>query len=328
MANSRRGVSLVELLVVLGIIGLLVQLLLPAIQAGRESARTLQCANNLRQVGVGCLSHESAHGHLPTGGWFFDWVGDADRGFGIDQPGGWIYNILPFIEEDEIRAIGRGLNAIDKRQSTRDLQGAVVSMLNCPSRRTARVYPTQHAMVIKNGVWPNMTGRTDYAANAGDFHTWIDSPPSLEVVDSGKFRWQKNLFRHTGLVYSRSRVQFRQITDGTSKTYLVGEKYLDVSSHNDGSSHGDDFSICQGHDYDLLRWTMPAFDLPWGDVKSIENHPRQDARATPELVMTFGSSHSAGWYACRADGSVGLVAYGADPTVHRAAGNRSDSQAR
>jgi prepilin-type N-terminal cleavage/methylation domain-containing protein len=81
---TQRAFTLVELLVVIAIIGVLVALLLPAIQAAREAARRGSCKNNLKQISTAFLNHESAVGHLPTGGWTIRWMGDADRGFGED----------------------------------------------------------------------------------------------------------------------------------------------------------------------------------------------------------------------------------------------------
>src|SRR5262245_49417000 len=104
---GRKAFTLVELLVVIAIIGILIALLLPAIQAAREAARRSQCKNNLKQFGLAALSHLSAQKYFPTGGWGFKWVGDADRGYGMNQPGGWAYSLLPFIEGSPVRILGR-----------------------------------------------------------------------------------------------------------------------------------------------------------------------------------------------------------------------------
>src|SRR5690348_10720611 len=96
---TRRGFTLVELLVVIAIIGILIALLLPAVQAAREAARRVQCTNHLKQLGLGFMVHHDQQKHFPTGGWGYMWVCDADRGLDKRQPGGWGYTVLPFTEQ-------------------------------------------------------------------------------------------------------------------------------------------------------------------------------------------------------------------------------------
>ena len=145
---TRAAFTLIELLVVIAIIGILIALLLPAVQAARESARQLRCSNNLKQLGLAAVNHEEAHGHFPTGGWGWGWVGDPDRGFSKHQPGGWVFNLLPFLEQEALWELAKDGNAgppfndAPKPHHTQEqLQGAnratktLLTMFNCPSRR-------------------------------------------------------------------------------------------------------------------------------------------------------------------------------------------------
>src|SRR5438477_3704731 len=111
----RRGFTLVELLVVIAIIGVLVALLLPAVQSAREAARRMQCQNNLKQFGLAFQNHADTHKHLPTDGFGYGWVGDPDLGFGADQPGPWTFNILPYCEQKSIYDIAAGKVGQPKR---------------------------------------------------------------------------------------------------------------------------------------------------------------------------------------------------------------------
>ena len=97
--------TLVELLVVIAIIGILVALLLPAVQSAREAARRTECRNHLKQLALGCLLHEEANGFFPSGGWRYDWAGEPDRGFGEKQPGAWTYSVMPYLELNTLHAL-------------------------------------------------------------------------------------------------------------------------------------------------------------------------------------------------------------------------------
>ena len=106
--NSRSASTLVELLVAIAIIGVLIAILLPAVQSARESARLAQCKNNLKNIGLGLLSYHDVHKQFPGGGWGHYWVGVPERGDGRGQPGGWIYAVLPFVEEGNLHDLGIG----------------------------------------------------------------------------------------------------------------------------------------------------------------------------------------------------------------------------
>ncbi len=106
------GFTLVELLVVIAVLGILIALLLPAIQAAREAARRVECKNNLKQLSLACLLHEQQVGFFPSGGWGNRWVGDASQGHGPKQPGSWFFNVLPFIEEGAVHGMGGGLSEL------------------------------------------------------------------------------------------------------------------------------------------------------------------------------------------------------------------------
>src|SRR3989304_2396073 len=134
---NRRGFTLVELLVVIGVIGMLIGLLMPAVQMAREAGRNLQCKNNLKQIGLGCQSHVSAQGYYPTGGWGWGWCGDPDRGYGKRQPGGLFFNILPYIELKPTHDMG-----LNNNQKGRSLNAQTpVATYNSPTRRPSILFP-------------------------------------------------------------------------------------------------------------------------------------------------------------------------------------------
>ena len=148
MAVSRRknaAFTLVELLVVITILGVLMGLLLPAVNSVRESMRRAQCKNNLAQIGKAAQQHLAAQGHFPSSGWGYMWTGDPDHGFGARQPGGWIYNCLPYMGLDMIHDIGKGPDRPGTPNSIRCLaeaKTAAIPLLICPTRRKPIAYPS------------------------------------------------------------------------------------------------------------------------------------------------------------------------------------------
>ena len=157
---------------VITIIGILIALLLPAVQAAREAARQAQCKNNLKQLALACLDHEQHNGYFPTGGWGCCWVGDPDRGIDQRQPGGWIYNILPYHRAAGVARPWRRETATRPtgRMAAKTMIGTPLSVLNCPTRRPCIAYPNGNnwSMYDYGGFLAPPSARTDYAANMGD----------------------------------------------------------------------------------------------------------------------------------------------------------------
>jgi len=320
---KRAGFTLVELLVVITIIGILIALLLPAVQAAREAARRIQCANNLKQIALAALSHEEATGHFPAGGWGFGWVGDPDRGFGRDQPGGFFYNILPYMEQQALHDMGLGVtDSTTKRQLALEMIQTPLSMLVCPTRRRAGVYPVRSDRAwLANTEKPGNLGqgwfRSCYTVNGGSVHLGWGYGPSdwSAAADGNGFRDASYLAQANGLSYQTSQVTMADIKDGSSNTYLAGEKYLNPDHYFTGIDYGDDEPALGADDYDLHSWT--CYDN--------EYRPMQD-RAGITHFWSFGGPHSAGFQVALCDGSVRMMSYSIDQRTHEYLGNRRDRQ--
>jgi len=316
LRSSPKGFTLVELLIVVTIIGILVALLLPAVQMAREAARRAHCKNNLKQIALAFLGHETVHGHLPTGGWGWRWVGDPDRGFGPDQPGGWGYNILPFIEQQPLRGLGAGLPQSQKKAALKSVAETPLSVFICPTRRRVIGYPNGKNMSYHNCDKPAVLGRGDYAANMGSVHyNNGSSPGSLAAGDAlSPQQWNSKwgTTKYNGICKRRSTVTMAMIPDGESCTYMVGERYISPDVYYTGKDTADDQNFYIGHDRDVLRHTcqLPAQDRPGWSSQFI-----------------FGSAHSAGWNVAMCDGSVRTISYSIDADTHRRLGHRKDGEA-
>ena len=309
--RQRLAFTLVELLVVITIIGILIALLLPAVQSAREAGRNVQCQNNLKQIGLAFLNHEQMHGHFPTGGWGYHWVGDPDRGFGVEQAGGWGYNILPFIEQDNLWALGKGQSDAERRAAARVRIMTPLAIYNCPSRRRAITYPTERFKSYRMCDPPSSVARGDYAANMGNSaYTGGDSPGSYSQGDGmSDEQWNSQFGTdYNGITYRRSVVTPAMVRDGLSNTYMVGERYINPDHYYTGEDPTDDQCVYSGHDRDVVRDTrnLPFRDRPgWG------------------AQHVFGSAHPTTWNMVFGDGSIRALPYTIDATVHQRLGARN-----
>ena len=312
------GMTLVELLVTISIIGVLIAILLPAVQSAREAARRAQCQNNLKQIGLAYAMYEDSFGHLPSSGWGYLWMGDPDMGSGPKQPGGWIYNVLPFLEESNVRQIGRGLDLNAKRQQLSRLKAHVIPLFHCPSRRAAIGYPADEISI--NADQPNTVAKTDYAANGGTWPITGTGPTDLSCLQTyPDCEWNHTEAwidkRFDGITTERSAIRLVQVEDGLSKTVMIGEKYLNPEHYDTGTTRSDNNAMYQGNDWDICRW-ISRLSTPMPDKVGVSSSRK------------MGSAHTAGFFAVMCDGSGRLVSFDIDPEVFQSLGDRSEGDGR
>lgn len=329
---SRHAFTLVELLVVIAIIGILVSLLLPAVQAAREAARRTQCVNNLKNMGLATLNHESSHGFLPASGWGWRWQGDPDAGFGFQQPGGWAYNILSFMEYGDVRSLGQGLTGTAKEQQLVVAVGVPIATFICPTRRDAIQYPfidSDGYLAFNIRACKSLSctvARSDYAINNGSINEFeltgpLDQASGAKGVYTPCFSgWPNDTpgckesgaatkFEQNGISFERSEIKLKDITDGTSKTYAIGERSMDANHYRDGLDSADDQNIFVGHDRDANRFgaNIPIADTPGRSAYRV-----------------FGGPHQSGFVMAFCDGSVSTIPYSIALNVHQAQSSRND----
>lgn len=349
MAVSPRknaGFTLVELLVVITILGVLMSLLIPAVNSVRESARRAQCKSNLSNLGKAARLHLTAQGWFPSNGWGHNYQGDPDHGFGGLQPGGWIYNILPYMGLDMIHDIGKGLSAQAKLSSSPgglwEAEAAPIPGVICPTRRKVQGYPISGSTEL-NAAVPTQTNKTDYAVNSGtNVIGGINGGPPFSPSTGLCTNYPNCVWSNpdqsgfTGVSGERSQVT--QIPDGESNVFLAGEKYLNPNAYYTATvwtitattpgAFGDAGSCLEGHDNAIARWVSQVPGV--GAGLSYPNYfvPLRDAAIVPSVISGptsyFGSAHPAGVNFVFCDGSVKLVSYLVDPPTYQSLGGRND----
>lgn len=297
--SNRRGFTLVELLVVIAIIAILVVLLLPAVQAAREAARRTQCTNHLKQLALAFHSHESAHGFFPSAGgpdWSYHMTYiDGIPAVAPDQHGGWGFQILPYMEEQNVWMGG---------QATDDIERSIVAIstphpiMFCPTRREPEV------VVAQDWYRHPPTSRTyghaknDYAASSHDRVTRFADGSSSETEHG------------VGIVTQLEPIEVRQITDGLTKTLLLGEKQMNISRLGQMQANDNEGYTC-GWNHDVMRFTTRS---PRPDFQHASN-PGDDR---------FGASHPGGFNVAMGDGSVRSLTFDISLEAFKRLGHRDD----
>ena len=351
--TTRRAFTLVELLVVIAIIGVLVALLLPAVQAARESARRLTCQNLLKQIGLSMQNHVGALGMFPTGGShpnpnITNFV-TGGRPNGPNKQGlSWGYQILPYLEQGAVVGI------IDNNK----LQDTMIEGYFCPSRRgptrgvsylntasitvalsdyaaatpatyrctgTGVAYDQRYDLSLSSPLTRQSTGNI-----ASSF--WcvsnIDPPRTVASVFDGvivKTPW--NYTQPNVQVDAPRASKMKDISDGTSNTLLVSEKLVRSDTYLGTSppAYSDDRGWSDGWDPDTMRTTAL---LPMNDADSRCFDPLTSQACNPNAdTYPFGSAHQAGVNGVYADGSVRLISYNVDIFVFNALGTRNGDEA-
>jgi prepilin-type N-terminal cleavage/methylation domain-containing protein len=301
MTRARNAFTLIELLVVIAIIGVLIGLLLPAVQKVREAGARIQCTNNLKQIAIGCHAFHDTYHYFPQGGGDSGGENPAVRPFYFS----WTFQIYPFIEQDnlyrltptdqmtDITTMANGSTILSK------LDKSIVKTFYCPSRRQIELY---HGDAV-----------CDYAGNTGTNGSGSGTTDGVIVVNNSP---------------NYGKVNISMITDGTSNTMLVGERRVNRADMNTGNDcYDNEPAVRPGDDCDVLRraqvvggsWLTPAQDM------STSNTTNCGLMGGGGLCQ-FGAAHQAGMMCALCDGSVRRVSYSVNATAFKNLCVRNDGQ--
>ena len=329
------GFTLVELLVVIAIIGILVSLLLPAIQAAREAARRSQCQNNLKQIGVAILNFHEMKKAYPSAGtnsddyYYTDPTVAAKAGF---ERFGWGYQILPYIEESSLYQAGknhRGMEEIPELNK-RALGEMPVPAYSCPSRG-ARFGATPDGWVpaLCDYAGPIFSWMGDQFKNSYDYN----APAGANYK---KYGWRGIIAKgghFNGTTYSQwKKVNAKDVTDGTSKTVAILEKAVWVDRYRP-DNWTDGWSDMPGWAHNAHQANMRSLPgdggLAFGGTATAGTPGRGNAPSVvPDgagvldgsprsgvIDQGFGSAHTAGFFGVFGDGSVRSISYDIDASM-------------
>jgi prepilin-type N-terminal cleavage/methylation domain-containing protein len=310
--RSLKGFTLVELLVVIAIIGVLVALLMPAIQAARESARKTGCQNNLKQMGVGLLNYHGARKAFPPGYQasqpYSDGATDTDSGWG------WGTLILPFMEDNKLyKAIHLDLPVADPKNAKPI--AVVLSAYLCPSDVLPEGNPPTFSV-------PDAFGKAVATAAPSSYAACVGGDESAPDEDTG-----------LGVFYRNSHIRIADITDGTSKTILIGERgWANANGIWAGAINN---GVClRGK---LNRCPIGgAASYPASVLVQAHSHLNNATSDTDGGLDDFSSRHSDGSFFLFGDGAAHFIrdvpgdapggAYTADSIVFQALGTRAGQE--
>jgi len=298
--RTRRGFTLVELLVVIAIIGILIALLLPAVQAAREAARRLQCANHLKQLGLALHNYHTAHQTLPPGG--------------VTSNGlSYVVMLLPYLEQKSLYDqfnFDAGQWWIVPNGSSSESNGKIehslnkLPMIQCPSSNEERSNLTNYGERIppnENGVDPFTTHYYGIAGPLGTNPTTGDEYKSEGATTFGVQATE-------GVLYKDSRVRFEHIKDGTSNTFALGE--------------------ISWHGYRAYRTWIRGSTLngeAMGSCKNVRS-PINAGLTYSFNDGTFGSQHPGGTQFALCDGSVTFVSESVDHAILLSTASRNGGE--